>query len=181
MKLWQPTALALALAAAFPSLAVAQTNAELLEELKALKSRIGQLEDKLKAAEKYEATEFQTGAFLNEGGGKFKWVPFPRAAQNGTVFGIAAGDFTGDGKTDLFLAQNWMNGPQIETSRYDNAVGLLLQNDGQGNMTPLAPLESGIALGGDMKAAAAVDANGDGKRDIVVSRNNAPAAVLLRQ
>jgi Protein of unknown function (DUF3138) len=51
MKLWQPTALMLALAAAFPSVAFAQTNAELVEELKALKDRIGQLEEKLKATD----------------------------------------------------------------------------------------------------------------------------------
>ena len=51
MKFWQPTALALALAAAFPTLAVAQSNADLVTELKALKDRIGQLEEKLKAAD----------------------------------------------------------------------------------------------------------------------------------
>jgi hypothetical protein len=51
MRFWQPTALALALAVAFPTLAVAQTNADLAAELKALKDRIGQLEEKLKAAE----------------------------------------------------------------------------------------------------------------------------------
>ena len=47
MKLWQPTVLALALVSAFPSIAVAQSNAELLNELKALRERVGQLEQKL--------------------------------------------------------------------------------------------------------------------------------------
>jgi len=61
MKLWQPTALALALAAAFPTLATAQTNAELLNELKALRDRVGQLEDKLKAAEAAKPTDKQWG------------------------------------------------------------------------------------------------------------------------
>ena len=51
MNFWQPTALTLALAAAFPLTAGAQTNAELLNELKALKDRVGQLEEKLKATE----------------------------------------------------------------------------------------------------------------------------------
>jgi hypothetical protein len=51
MRLWQPTALALALAAAFPLSALAQSNADLAAELKALKDRIGELEEKLKAAE----------------------------------------------------------------------------------------------------------------------------------
>ncbi len=47
MNLWKPAALALALAAACPSVALAQSNAELLKELKALKDRIGELEKKL--------------------------------------------------------------------------------------------------------------------------------------
>ena len=138
-------------------------------------------DDKLKSAERYEANEFRSGVWLNDGKGSFTWMPFVRAAQNGTVFGIAAADFTGDDRTDLFLSQNWYNGPQIETPRYDNAIGLLLKNDGTGVFEPLPPLVSGIALGGDMKAAAAVDADGDGKLDIVVSRNQGPTAVLIRQ
>jgi hypothetical protein len=138
-------------------------------------------EDKLKAAGKYEANEFRSGAWMNQGAGKFTWTPFIREAQNAPVFGIAAADFTGDGKVDLFLAQNWLHGPQIETSRYDNGVGLLLKNDGQGNFAPMAPLESGISLSGCMKAVAVQDVNGDGKMDLVVTRNSAPAVVLEKQ
>ena len=50
MKFWKPvapTAIALALAAAFPGAALAQSNEELLKELKALKDRVGELEKKL--------------------------------------------------------------------------------------------------------------------------------------
>lgn len=41
----------LAIAAAFPSTAAAQSNEELLKELRALRDRVGQLEEKLKAVE----------------------------------------------------------------------------------------------------------------------------------
>jgi hypothetical protein len=55
MKLWQPTviaqAAALALGAAFCSGAAAQTNADLLKEIQALKARVAELEGKQKAAE----------------------------------------------------------------------------------------------------------------------------------
>ena len=47
MKLWKLAPLTLALAAAFPCLALAQSNEELLKELKALKDRVGDLEKKL--------------------------------------------------------------------------------------------------------------------------------------
>ncbi len=138
-------------------------------------------DDKLKSAEKYEANEFRHGAWMNDGKGKFTWAPFMREAQNAVVFGIAAADFTSDGKVDLFLAQNWLYGPQIETSRYDNGVGMLLKNDGQGGMVPMAPLASGINILGDMKAVAVQDINGDGKQDIVVTRNSASTVVLQKQ
>ncbi len=49
MKIWTPAVLSLAIAAAFPLSAAAQSNEELLKELKALRERVGQLEDKLKA------------------------------------------------------------------------------------------------------------------------------------
>jgi hypothetical protein len=47
MKFWKPAALTLALAAAYPGAALAQTNADLLKELKALRDRVGELEKKL--------------------------------------------------------------------------------------------------------------------------------------
>jgi opacity protein-like surface antigen len=47
MNIWKPAALALALAAAYPTAAMAQSNADLLKELKALKDRVGELEKKL--------------------------------------------------------------------------------------------------------------------------------------
>ena len=49
MKLFPATALALALAAAFP--AQAQSNADILKELQALKDKVSELEGKLKAQE----------------------------------------------------------------------------------------------------------------------------------
>ncbi len=59
MNLWKPATLALALAAAYPAGALAQSNDELLKELKALKDRVGELEKKL--ADKPAATEKQWG------------------------------------------------------------------------------------------------------------------------
>lgn len=138
-------------------------------------------EEKLKAAEKYTATEFRHGAWMNNGYGKFTWTPFAREAQNAPVFAIAAHDFTGDGKMDLFFAQNWIHGPQIETPRYDNGIGLLLENDGKGALSPVAPARSGISIPGCMKSVAVQDVNTDGKADLVIGRNSAATVVLLAQ
>jgi hypothetical protein len=51
MTIWRSACLALAVAAIFPLPAAAQSNAELLKELRALRDRVTQLEDKLKTAE----------------------------------------------------------------------------------------------------------------------------------
>ena len=59
MKFLKPATLALALAAAYPSMAPAQSNDALLRELKALKDRVGELEKKL--ADKPAADEKQWG------------------------------------------------------------------------------------------------------------------------
>ncbi|CAN5802699.1 DUF3138 family protein [soil metagenome] len=47
MNVWKPAALMLAICAAYPTVASAQSNEELLKELRALKDRVGELEKKL--------------------------------------------------------------------------------------------------------------------------------------
>ena len=61
MKFWKPAALTLAVAAAYPGVALAQSNSDLLNELKALKDRIGELEKKLADKPAAAATEKQWG------------------------------------------------------------------------------------------------------------------------
>ena len=51
MTIWRSACLALAVAAIYPLPAAAQSNAELLKELRALRDRVTQLEDKLKTTE----------------------------------------------------------------------------------------------------------------------------------
>ena len=57
MKNFKPHTLALALAVAFPSIAMAQSNDELMKELRALKDRVGQLESALKAKDAPKAAD----------------------------------------------------------------------------------------------------------------------------
>jgi hypothetical protein len=65
MKLWQPTALAqaaaLALGASLCGGAAAQTNADLLKEIQALKARVAELEGKAKTAEAGKPANAQWG------------------------------------------------------------------------------------------------------------------------
>jgi hypothetical protein len=72
MKLFHCTAIALALAAAFP--AQAQSNAEILKELQALKDKVAELEGKLKAQEA-KTTPAPAATAGAAGGGQWGMTP----------------------------------------------------------------------------------------------------------
>jgi hypothetical protein len=134
-------------------------------------------DEKLKTAERYEATEFQSGVFINDHG-KFTFKPFDRIAQIAPVFGIVVCDFNGDGNPDIFLAQNFF-GPQIENPRYDGGVGQLLLGDGKGGFVSADPRDSGIVITGDMKSASVMDSGG--RPGIAVTVNNGSTASFENQ
>lgn len=108
------------------------------------------------------------------------WVvePLPEVAQRSPVFGIAAGDFNGDGHEDLFLAQNFF-GLLGERDRLDSGVGVLLEGTGDGSWRALSPEVSGIRCLGEQRAAAVGDFDSDGRLDLVVTQNG-EATCLFR-
>ena len=132
--------------------------------------------EKIASAEKFEATEFQNGVFINDGG-KFSFKPFERIVQIAPAYGITVCDFNGDTHPDIFLAQNFW-GPQIENPRYDGGLGQLLLGDGKGAFHPVTPRESGVVIPGDAKSASKVDLNRDGKPDLAVTVNDSASVAL---
>ena len=63
-------------------------------------------DDALARARRFEATELRSGVFLSQPGGTYRFAPLPRLAQIAPIQGLVAGDFNGDGRADLFAAQN---------------------------------------------------------------------------
>jgi hypothetical protein len=86
------------------------------------------------------------------------------------AFGLVAADFDGDGAEDLFLSQNFF-AVEPQSSRCDAGRGLLLLGDGQGGLQAIPGQESGIAVYGEQRGAAAADYDGDGRLDLAVSQN----------
>ena len=104
--------------------------------------------------------------------GKFEPVILPPEVQFSPSFGICAADFDGDGREDLFLAQNFFQ-VQPEAVRCDAGRSVLLRGDGHGNFTGLSGQESGLLIYGEQRGAATADYDHDGRVDLVVTQNGA--------
>ncbi len=118
------------------------------------------------------ATTFDHTIFLNRMG-HFEARALPTAAQLAPAFGAVVADYNGDGREDLFLAQNFFP-TEINTMRFDAGAGLLLLGDGRGGFVAQSVRQSGITVRGDQRGAAAADFDRDGRMDLAVSQNGAP-------
>jgi FG-GAP-like repeat/Abnormal spindle-like microcephaly-assoc'd, ASPM-SPD-2-Hydin/FG-GAP repeat len=84
---------------------------------------------------------------------------------------VAVGDFNGDGKLDLAVANECGSGPSCDSS---GTVSILLGN-GTGNFT----LASSPAVGEHPVSVAVGDFNGDGKLDLAVANNGSNTVSIL--
>ena len=126
------------------------------------------------AARKFVITELRSGVFLSGENGQFRFEPLPRIAQIAPAQGMVAGDFDGDGKSDLYLVQNSF-APNTSIGNFDGGLSQLLLGDGQGHFRPVSPVESGLVVDGDAKALIVTDIDEDGWPDFIATRNNSPA------
>jgi hypothetical protein len=128
-------------------------------------------EPRLAKAQRFAATELQSGVFLSQPDGTYRFAPLPRIAQIAPIQGLVAGDFDGDGLADLCAAQN-SYAPSPSSGRFAGGLGQLLTGDGRGNFAPVAPERSGFVVPGDAKALVVTDLDHDGWPDLIASRND---------
>ena len=125
---------------------------------------------RLTNARRYQATTLESSVFIAKGG-RFERHPLPIEAQFSPAFGVAVGDFNGDGREDAFLAQNFFP-VAADRSRHDAGLGLLLLGNGQGGFRAIPAAESGIRVFGEQRACAVADFDADGRLDLAVTQNN---------
>jgi hypothetical protein len=156
------------LVASFPSL-VRKTLTFKAYANASLADLVGELP--LRAATRLQVTECQSGVFLSKADGTYGFSPLPRLAQIAPIFGLAAGDFDGDGFADICAVQN-SYAPVPETGRMDGGLGQFLRGDGQGGFSAVPVRESRFMVPRDGKALAVVDLEGDGWPDLIATQNN---------
>ncbi|NAS12318.1 VCBS repeat-containing protein [Poritiphilus flavus] len=106
----------------------------------------------------------------NLGNGKFELHALPIGAQLAPVYGIQTTDLNEDGFLDILLIGNDY-GLEVQQGRADAFVGLVLQNTGSGDFTPLSLEESHFFVPGDAKSLVRLAVKGD-RLLWVASQNN---------
>jgi len=125
---------------------------------------------------KYEVNNLQSAILWNNNG-TFDLQALPREAQLSPVFGIAADDFDGDGKTDIWLGGNFY-ALKPQAGRHNASKGVYLKGNGNRSFTAIAPLQSGIKIEGEVREANFIHVNGS--KHLIVGRNNS-GVMLFRK
>ena len=127
--------------------------------------------ERLATAQRYEATQLQSGVFLSATDGRYRFVPLPRIAQIAPLQGIVTGDFDGDGHQDIYAVQNSF-APIAGIGPFAGGVSQWLRGDGRGGFEVVPPHRSGLVVPGDAKALVRLDFDADGWTDFLTTRNN---------
>jgi hypothetical protein len=125
-------------------------------------------EEVLKHSLVLKAEYMQSAAMINEGG-TFRLTPLPPPAQFFPVYALAAGDYDGDGRTDILLGGNQYRA-KPETGIYDAGYGLLLKGMPSGQWQVVPADSSGFFVRGEIRDLGWLG-RGDKKR-LMVIRNN---------
>ncbi len=157
------------------------TKDELLSQLPMLKKQILQHEDYAvqtyeslfqpelrKQSINYEINNLASSILWNHPGG-FKLQALSEEAQMFPVYGIALGDLSGDGKTDIWVAGNLYElKPQL--GRHDAGRGAFLKQIGDNKFEAVSHLQTGIVTEGQVRDAAIIQQGN--KELLLVSRND---------
>ncbi len=118
-----------------------------------------------------------SAVFLNRGDRFVPGPDLPAEAQWAPASGIVVADLDGDGREDVFLAQNFFP-TQPEVSRLEAGRSLWLRGDGAGGFAAVRATVAGLVVEGDQRGVAAGDFDRDGRVDLAVTQNGAETKVF---
>ncbi|MCP9235845.1 VCBS repeat-containing protein [Lewinella sp. JB7] len=108
------------------------------------------LDGKTESALRYEAKEFASLVLINDGRGGLSPRRLPVEAQFSVVNGIVVEDLNGDGTPELITAGNKYE-VEIETTRADAGLGVVMTHNTTGELVALSPSAAGLSLHGNVK------------------------------
>ncbi|MEM8525526.1 MAG: VCBS repeat-containing protein [Bacteroidota bacterium] len=126
---------------------------------------------------KYEAYNFASSILDFQ---DFSVASLPMEAQLSSVNGIIAEDFNDDGRIDLLLAGNKFES-EIETTRADASIGLLLLQKESGTFQALPAVESGIFLPYNTKSLQTIRLGKERDLGVLVGNNNNELLLIQHQ
>jgi len=97
-----------------------------------------------------DATNFASSYVENLGNGNFKIAALPIQAQFSSINDIIINDFDNDGHLDVVVGGN-LYASEVETTRNDAGVGLVLKGDGIGGFESIPYSKTGLLLRNDVK------------------------------
>jgi len=118
----------------------------------------------------YKTSCFESGVFLNDGVGVFRFIAFPEMAQLSTINDMLVTDRNGDGLKDILIAGNSLDA-DVSTGNYDAMASLLLTGDGKGGFKPVTA--TGINAKGEIRRIIPLPNN-----NFILLQNNAPARMM---
>jgi hypothetical protein len=123
----------------------------------------------LETANHFSVKSFASGIYFNQGNGNYQFESFDNQVQISSINGIVVDDFNEDGKQDILTAGN-LYVSEVETTRNDASVGLLLSGSQRG-FSPVTLAQSGFYAPGDVKNIMVAE-NAGGEKFVVVANNN---------
>jgi hypothetical protein len=130
----------------------------------------------LKSAQVREAYTFASAIARDNGNGTFTIEQMPVEAQFAPIYASLAGDFDGDGRTDLLVGGNFYGVTPVY-GRYDASYGLMMRGSADGRLTPVDIEQSGLVIEGEVRHMKALRGP-KGERLIAVARNNDKLEIL---
>jgi len=129
----------------------------------------------LKSAQNLRCNYLASAVFINENG-KFSMKKLPNEAQIAPVNAIQVFDWQNDGDLDILIVGNDY-GQQVESGPLDAGNGLLLENKGKGDFSPIPARNSGFWATKEARDLKILRSAG-GKPLFLVSNNNAAPQVF---
>ncbi|MFD2587351.1 VCBS repeat-containing protein [Croceitalea marina] len=129
----------------------------------------------------YSATTFKSFLIKKENSTNFKSIELPAELQFSSINDFEVFDYNSDAYPDIILGGNLYDA-EVETTRNDASLGLILVGGKDGFSEVISPNESGLFLKGEIRALKIINLSKEDEKGLLVVYNDRPVQLFkLRQ